>query len=520
MIINKRAIVYVRVSTDEQNNGYSPADQKARLIKYCENNNIEIVGLYHEDASGKTFNRPEYLKIISFLKKNRNTVDVMLFIKWDRFSRNIGKAYIAIEQLFNLGVEPQAIEQPLNLEIPEQKLMLALYLAAPEVDNDRRALNIFHGYRRGKKMGLWLGGCLRGYKNTRDENNKAVITPEGGKMEQLVVEAFKQFATGTYAIEDLRRKLFNEGLKCHRCSFWALLRNKGYIGKVFVPAYKDEPAEWVQGKHKPLIDEHTFYAVQDILDGRRKKIPSKNKTLRDEFPLRGFLECPKCGRNMTASASRGTGGVFYYYHCSNGCKERQKAPLVNESFLKVLEAVKLNEASKELHKTVLGQLLHGNNQSNKQEVTIHNKDIEKQTQRLKNARALMLDGEILPDEYRQMKIEIEEMLEKLNVQVAHLKDSSEDFTEQIIFCILLFQNIDIYYDTASTEVKQKIISSIFPEKLIFNKNAYRTNSLNDAIALLCAKDKQSKGGKKEKHTIFDVLSCGVAPLRIELRSKV
>ena len=38
-----------------------------------------------------------------------------------------------------------------------------------------------------------------------------------------------------------------------------LFRNKGYIGKVFVPAYKDEPAEWVDGSHKALIDEETFY---------------------------------------------------------------------------------------------------------------------------------------------------------------------------------------------------------------------------------------------------------------------
>jgi len=511
MIINKRAILYVRVSTDEQNNGYSPTDQKVRLTKYCENNNIEIVGMYHEDASGKTFNRPEYLKIISFLKKNKNSVDVMLFIKWDRFSRNIGKAYMAIEQLYNLGVEPQAIEQPLNLEIPEQKLMLALYLAAPEVDNDRRALNIFHGYRRGKKMGLWLGSCLRGYKNTRDENNKAVITPEGGKQEKLVVEAFKQFATGLYAIEDLRRKLNKEGLKCGRNSFWMLLRNKGYIGKVFVPAYKDEPAEWVKGKHTPLIDEHTFYEVQDILDGRRKKIPSKYKTLRAEFPLRGFLQCPKCGKNMTASGSKGTGGVFFYYHCTKGCKERQKANELNTDFLEVLDAFKLNSQSKELYKVVLGQMLHGNNQSNKEQITNLNNDIEKQNQRLKNARVLMLDGEILPQEYRQMKIEIDEKISRSSIEETHLRQNNEDFTPQIDFSVALLSNIDIHYDTATPEIKQRIISSIFPDKLVFNENRFRTNSINEVVMLLCTDSRVSKASKKGKHTIFDVLSCGVDP---------
>ncbi len=62
-----------------------------------------------------------------------------------------------ISTLRRLGVEPQGVEQPLDLSIPENKIMLAFYLAAPEVENDRRALNVFHGMRRAKKRGVtWV----------------------------------------------------------------------------------------------------------------------------------------------------------------------------------------------------------------------------------------------------------------------------------------------------------------------------------------------------------------------------
>ena len=149
--MKKRAIIYTRVSTDEQNNGYSPSDQKDKLNKYCESNNIEIVGFYHDDESGKTFNRPQWLNIMQFIKKNRGYVTNILFLKWDRFSRNVAEAYITIRDLKKMGVEPQSIEQPLDFEIPESKIMLAIYLAAPEVDNDRRALNIFMVYAEEKK---------------------------------------------------------------------------------------------------------------------------------------------------------------------------------------------------------------------------------------------------------------------------------------------------------------------------------------------------------------------------------
>ncbi|ULT38442.1 hypothetical protein KRR40_25355 [Niabella defluvii] len=56
-----------------------------------------------------------------------------------------------ISLLRHFGVEPQAVEQPLDLSVPENKMMLAFYLAAPEVENDRRALNVFNGMRRAKK---------------------------------------------------------------------------------------------------------------------------------------------------------------------------------------------------------------------------------------------------------------------------------------------------------------------------------------------------------------------------------
>jgi site-specific DNA recombinase len=403
--MKKRAIIYTRVSTDEQNNGYSPADQKEKLYRYCENNNIDVVGFYHDDESGKSFERPEWKKIMTFIKKNKNTVDYIYFLKWDRFSRNAPEAYAELGKLKKLNVEARAMEQPLDLEIPEQKVMLAIYLTAPEVDNDRRALNIFHGIRRGKKEGRWLGACPRGYKNTRNEYNRPVITPEGGLQEKLVKQAFAEFATGLYSIEEVRKKLRKKGLKCERNSFWMLLRNKAYIGKVLIPAYKGEPEEWIDGKHKALVDDATFYKVQDILEGRRKNVPSEFKTIRAEFPLRGNLLCPRCDKPLTASFSKGKMGTLYpYYHCSKGCKERQKAELVNDSFMKLLNTIQVKPNTLKLFSSIVREKMKDNNNNSKVEINAVNREILKQKQRIINARSLMLDGEIPANEFKEMRI--------------------------------------------------------------------------------------------------------------------
>ena len=125
----KKVILYVRVSTDEQaKTGNSLKDQEIKLIAYCKANNIEIVAIYREDYSAKTFNRPVWSKMLVDLRKHRGQTDLILFTKWDRFSRNTGDAYYMINLLHKFGVEPQAIEQPLDLEIPENKMMLAFYL--------------------------------------------------------------------------------------------------------------------------------------------------------------------------------------------------------------------------------------------------------------------------------------------------------------------------------------------------------------------------------------------------------
>jgi len=123
----------------------------------------------------------------------------LLFIKWDRFSRNATESYEMLKMLKLVEVEAQAIEQPLDLNIPENKLMLALYLASPEVENDRRALNVSVGMRRAAKEGRWVVKAPLGYSNKRDENNRPVIVHS--KYADCIRQAFEAIETGEYSQE-------------------------------------------------------------------------------------------------------------------------------------------------------------------------------------------------------------------------------------------------------------------------------------------------------------------------------
>lgn len=171
----KTAYLYIRVSTDEQKRrGYSLPEQEDRLLKYCEYNNIEVKGIYREDFSAKTFNRPEWKKLMTVIKsKSSKESKQILFIKWDRFSRNIEYAYEMLGILRKYKTTAMAIDQPLDLSVPESTVMLAVYLSVPEAENSRRALNTAAGIHRAKLMGRYPNKAPFGYIN--------VTTMEGKK---------------------------------------------------------------------------------------------------------------------------------------------------------------------------------------------------------------------------------------------------------------------------------------------------------------------------------------------------
>jgi len=100
----KIADLYIRVSTDEQaDKGYSQRNQEEVLKRYCEINSIQVRNIIFEDHSAKSFVRPEWKKLEQGLKKSRGKVDLVLFTKWDRFSRNAGDAYQMINKLRTFG---------------------------------------------------------------------------------------------------------------------------------------------------------------------------------------------------------------------------------------------------------------------------------------------------------------------------------------------------------------------------------------------------------------------------------
>ena len=522
--MTKRAILYTRVSTDEQAmHGYSLRDQYEKLKSYCAQNDIEVVAHFQDDHSAKTFNRPEFIKLLDFAKRNQNKVDILLFIKWDRFSRNAPNSYEMIGLLRKYNIEPQAMEQPIDLSVPESKIMLAIYLTSPEVENDRRSMNVSNGIRRAMKEGRWVSKAPRGYDNKRDENNRPVILQ--GKDAIFVQEAFDLVATGDYTLEEVRRRLLLKGFKCQKSNFPLLLRNPIYIGQIRIRNKEGDLEEIVKGAHKGIITEEVFYTVQDVLEGKRVKCNmAAIHTPKPELPLRGFLICPRCGSKLTGSASKGNGGRYYYYHCLHGCKERFRASYANEKFAEYLSNFTFDKNVKELYNSILKSTLEENEVSRKDNIKVIDQEITKLQDRITNLQDKFADNQLNFEDYNTMKLRYESQLRDLKTKKQDAIYLSKEVYDQLIFSFSFLENLPSQYSKGTLDVQQRIIGSIFPENLTFSENQYRTKRINEVVKLFCAItngfDRNKKGQFRSKSELSNkVENIGLEPITFWLPAK-
>ena len=124
-------IIYCRVSTDEQRKGTSVEVQEERLRVHCKHRGYNIIELpnFKEDESAKTFKkRPVIQSILKYIKSHKKEVDKLLFLRWNRFSRDLPQAANVVQDLRSMGVEPNAIEEEIDFNNSNWPTLLGIYI--------------------------------------------------------------------------------------------------------------------------------------------------------------------------------------------------------------------------------------------------------------------------------------------------------------------------------------------------------------------------------------------------------
>lgn len=521
---NKIVLGYNRVSTKEQKDlGNSLAVQKERIKNFCEIKELKLMKSFDEDFSAKNFNRPVFQELKAFAKTNKNKIDYILVQKWDRFSRNVGKALLMIETFKRMGIEINCIENWIDYNAPDHIVILSIYLSTPEAENSKIRERSILGTRQALKEGRYVKAHPKGFMSGKNSIGKAMIQPDP-KVAPLIKKLFQDYATGLYLQSDLIKKYKKKGLDLTKSSLSRLLDNPLYMGNVRVPAYKEEPERLVVGQHTPIITKDLFYIVQKIKHGKYS-LTSKQRGKNETFPLTGLLRCSECGNTMCGSQTNNgkkkrTTRHYNYYQCNSKQKcLRYRPEKIHKELDKLLITIKPPKEILELFQ----QILIDEYQKVKKERVKDLKTIDNKIQEISKGQMLITEkfglGKIKSEDvYEKLMSDYENQIMSLKSAKAELGDYQKDLDKYLTFGMTLFTNIDVFYKDANVEIKKKILGSIFVDKLEFFKNSFRTHPFNEAVLLL---SKYNKGLKTSKIKTRDVqknisrfvLKAGIEPAR-------
>ena len=285
----KRAALYCRVSTEEQaRHGYSIGAQLDALRKYARENGYAIQGEYIDDGiSGQKGykKRPAMMELMQAL----DTVDVILFIRLDRWFRSVKQYYDAQELLDQHNVAWAAIQEDYETVTSggRFKVNIMLSVAQNEAEKTSERINFVFDAKR-ERGEVCSGKVPFGY---RIENKHMVPDPE---KVPIVQDAFAYLieSRSVFKVRDHLREEYGI-LRCYT-PLKTMLTNRKYLG-----------SEWYEG----IIDRDTFQRAQEILNARSVRY---NRT-DNVFLFGGMVYCRECGRRMKCSKPDNTN----YYYCAN-----------------------------------------------------------------------------------------------------------------------------------------------------------------------------------------------------------
>lgn len=298
----KRAALYARVSTEEQAmHGVSLDAQRERLLSYAKENNLTVVDVYVDEgisARKRYTRRPEFVRMLEDVKKGK--IDVVLFIKLDRWFRNIADYYEVQSILDKHKVQWVATEEDYDTTTANGRLSLNVKLAISQDESDRTSERIKFVFQNMVKEGRVISGSTpKGYKIM----DKRVVVDE--ETAPIVVDMFNKYLDVRSARETSRYILQKYNVSIDLRSMKAMLQNTWYIGEAY----------GIPGWCPQIIDNDTFARACELVQIRADRCDT---TRTDRVYLfTGLIFCEHCGRRLATYACRNKAGTEYiYYRCT------------------------------------------------------------------------------------------------------------------------------------------------------------------------------------------------------------
>ena len=296
-------VIYKRVSSDEQVEGFSLSAQERACREFAERRQWKVVKVYEDPGvSGKNDRRPGFQTMIHDAEAGQ--FKVLLVHKLDRFLRNIDTTLKYFRQLNNYDVTLASVTEDFDYSTSMGRMFFRMMAVFAQWYLENLSAETVKGKQERAHKGLHNGRVPFGYQVS--ENRVAQLVPEEAAILQ---KAFDLYSTGQYTDRQIADCQNQAGFVTRKGRRWSkdtvrdFLQNEFYYGKVI---YR---TELISGKHQPLITRELYEKCRQIREQRGHRGKSYDAKPKRSYLLQRIIYCAKCGRPLRMQSNH----TWYYY---------------------------------------------------------------------------------------------------------------------------------------------------------------------------------------------------------------
>ena len=185
--------IYLRVSSDEQVEGFSLSAQTRACREFAERRNWQVVKVYEDPGeSGKNDRRPGFQTMLHGAQAGE--FKVLLVHKLDRFSRNIDTTLKYFRELNNCDVTVASVTEDFDYSTPMGRMFFRMMAVFAQWYLENLSAETVKGKRERAKQGLHNGRVPFGYAISADHRVAQVVPDEA----IILKKAFEMYSTGEY----------------------------------------------------------------------------------------------------------------------------------------------------------------------------------------------------------------------------------------------------------------------------------------------------------------------------------
>jgi len=318
----KTAVIYTRVSSDDQASGTSLESQEREIRAWCARNAYRVLRHYSEAHTAKTAaGRQQFMAAVADCKKSK--ADALVVWKLNRCARNVQDGANIRASLKAHGCQLVSVTEPLG-DDPAGTLMTNILFAYAQYNNEERSEVCRLGMQTTARKGGWCWLAPAGYVLDR-AGGLPVLKPDGA-LSIHIATAIRKYAAGEWTKAQAYKLLEAQGMKYNTlCTIFT----KPVYGGIIRSGLTD--GQDVTAAFPGLVKQEVFYNAETRYRSERQR-PRAYLKNNEDFVLVGLLRCPVCGEKLVGYFSTGKMGKRYpYYACkSNGHIRMPRDPLDNQ----------------------------------------------------------------------------------------------------------------------------------------------------------------------------------------------